>query len=159
MATEIDMRERQTSAYLMGNLEGEGWSGNIGLRWVRTRVNAQIPTPIPAGACDRTEPGKPATTCAAYPGAITTAGEAQSYYDGVPFNPKSGILYYKTATDRSFNNLLPSLNLRYELQKDMIARFGASRTIGRQNYNVLGTGFGTRPATPAAAWSPARTRT
>jgi len=143
VATEIDMRERQTSAYLMGNLEGERWSGNLGLRWVRTQINAQIPTPIPAGACDRTEPGKPAATCAAFPGAITTAGEAQPYYDGVPFNPKSGILYYKTATDRSFNNLLPSVNLRYELQKDMIARFGASRTIGRQNYNVLGTGFGT----------------
>lgn len=143
VATEIDMRERQTSAYAMQNLEGEGWSGNIGLRWVRTQINAQIPTPIPAGVCDRTEPGKPATTCAAFPGAITTAGEAQPYYNGVPFNPKSGILYYKVATDRSFNNLLPSLNLRYELQKDMIARFGASRTIGRQNYNVLGTGFGT----------------
>ncbi|HEU4373325.1 MAG TPA: TonB-dependent receptor [Telluria sp.] len=59
------------------------------------------------------------------------------------FNPNGGVLYYKTPTNRSFNNLLPSLNLRYEIEKDMIARFGASRTIGRQNYNVLGTGFGT----------------
>ena len=143
VSTEIDMRERQSSAYLQQNLEGEGWSGNLGLRWVRTQVNASIPTPIPAGACLRTEPGKPATTCAAYPGAITTAGEAQPYYDGVPFNPNAGILYYKIDTDRTFNNLLPSANLRYEIRKDMIARVGASRTIGRQNYNVLGTGFGT----------------
>lgn len=143
VSSEIDMRERQGSAYIMANLEGERWSGNLGLRYVRTRVNAQIATPIPAGACDRTEPGKPATTCAAYPTAITTAGDAVSYYDGVPFNPKSGIMYYKTPTDRSFNNLLPSMNLRYELSKDMIARFGASRTIGRQNYNILGAGFGT----------------
>jgi iron complex outermembrane receptor protein len=143
VSTEIDMRERQTSAYFQQNLEGQGWSGNLGLRWVRTQVNASIPTPIPAGACQRTEPGKPATTCAAYPGAITTAGEAQPYYDGVVFNPNGGILYYKTDTDRTFNNLLPSANLRYEIRKDMIARVGASRTIGRQNYNVLGTGFGT----------------
>jgi iron complex outermembrane receptor protein len=143
VASEIDMRERQTAGYIMQNLDGEGWSGNIGLRWVRTQINANIPTPIPAGACQRTEPGKPATVCAAYPGAVTTAGEAQSYYSDVPFNPNSGILYYKTSTDRTFTNLLPSLNLRYELQPEMIARFGASRTIGRQNYNVLGTGFGT----------------
>jgi iron complex outermembrane receptor protein len=141
--SEIDMRERQSAVYVMANLEAERWSGNVGLRYVRTRVNAQISTPIPAGACDRTEPGKPATTCAAYPTAITTAGDATSYYDGVPFNPKSGIMYYKTPTDRSFNNLLPSMNLRYEMSKDMITRFGASRTIGRQNYNILGAGFGT----------------
>ncbi|MCC6072187.1 TonB-dependent receptor [Massilia sp. GCM10020059] len=141
--SEIDMRERQTSAYVMANLEWDKWSGNAGVRFVRTQVNAQISTPIPAGSCDRTEPGKPATTCAKYPGAITTAGDAQSYYDGVPFNPKSGIMYYKTPTDRTFNNALPSMNLRYEMDKDMIVRFGASRTIGRQNYNVLGTGFGT----------------
>jgi iron complex outermembrane receptor protein len=143
VASEIDMRERQSALYVMQNLEAEHWSGNLGLRYVRTQVNANIATPIPAGACDRTEPGKPATTCAGYPGAITTAGEGTSLYDGAAFNPKGGIMYYKTPTDRSFNNLLPSMNLRYEMQKDMLARFGLSRTIGRQNYNVLGTGFGT----------------
>lgn len=143
VASEIDMRERQSAAYVMANLEGDKWSGNAGVRFVRTRVNALISTPIPAGACDRTEPGKPATTCAAYPGAITTAGDGVSYFDGVPFNPKSGIMYYKAPTDRTFNNVLPSVNLRYEMDRDIIVRFGASRTIGRQNYNVLGAGFGT----------------
>ncbi len=141
--SEIDMRERQSAAYVMANLDHDKWSGNIGLRYVRTQVQAQIATPIPAGACDRTEPGKPATTCAAYPGAITTAGDAVSFPDGVPFNPKSGIMYYKTPTNNTFNNLLPSLNVRYEIEKDKIVRFGASRTIGRQNYNILGAGFGT----------------
>jgi iron complex outermembrane receptor protein len=143
VSSEIDMRERQSAAYVMANLEADKWSGNFGLRFVRTEVDAQISTPIPAGKCARTEPGKPAVPCAAYPTAITTAGDAVSYNDNVPFNPYSGIMYYKTPTKRSFTNLLPSLNLRYELDKDMIARFGASRTLGRQNYNVLGTGFGT----------------
>ena len=141
--SEIDLRERQSAAYIMANLDGDKWSGNLGLRYVRTQVDAQISTPIPSGACDRTEPGKPATTCTAYPGAITTAGDAVSYPDGVPFNPKSGIMYYKTPTSNTFNNLLPSLNVRYEMEKNMIVRLGASRTIGRQNYNILGTGFGT----------------
>jgi iron complex outermembrane receptor protein len=143
IGSELHMRERQGSAYLMANLEGERWSGNAGLRFVQTRVNADIPTPIPTGACARTEPGKTPTTCAAYPDAITTAGDLQSYYDNATFNPKSGKMYYFAKTDRTFNNWLPSVNLRYEVQKDMIARFGASRTIGRQNYNLLGAGFGT----------------
>jgi outer membrane receptor protein involved in Fe transport len=55
----------------------------------------------------------------------------------------AGNMYYFTKSDRRFNNWLPSLNVRYELIKDMIARFGASRTIGRQNYNIVGAGFGT----------------
>lgn len=143
VASEIEMRERQSAAYVMANLEYAKWSGNAGLRLVRTQVDAAISTPIPAGVCDRTEPGKTATVCAAYPTAITTAGDGATYADGEAFDPKKGILYYKTPTHRSFTNLLPSLNLRYEIDPSMIARFGASRTIGRQNYNVLGSGFGT----------------
>lgn len=142
VASEIDMRERQSAIYLMANIEADKLSGNVGLRYVRTAVDANISTPIPAGKCTRTEPGQTAVQCATYPSAITTAGDGATYYDNVAFNPNGGVLYYKTPTSRTFNNLLPSLNLRYEIDKDMIARFGASRTIGRQNYNVLGTGFG-----------------
>jgi iron complex outermembrane receptor protein len=142
VSSEIDMRERQSAAYAMANLEGERWSGNVGLRFTRTEVKANIATPTPSGACDRSAPGQPATVCAGYPGAITDAGDATPIPDGQPFNPKTGTIYYKTPTDRTFDNWLPSLNLRYELTTDMIARFGASRTIGRQNYNLLGSGFG-----------------
>ncbi|KFI05717.1 TonB-dependent receptor [Massilia sp. BSC265] len=141
--SEIDMRERQSAGYLMANLEGDRWGANIGLRYTRTQTDAQIATPIPSGACDRTEPGKPAVTCAKYPGAITTAGDATAYFDGMPFNPKAGIIYYKTPLKRTYDKWLPSVNLRYELTKDQIVRLGANRTIGRQNYNILGSGFGT----------------
>jgi iron complex outermembrane receptor protein len=144
VSSEIDMRERQSSAYLMANLEQGKWSGNVGVRYVRTVVDAQIATPIPnPRTCLRAEPNQPAIPCAAYPGAISDAGDAAAYFDNVPFNPLGGTMYYKTPTHKTFNNVLPSLNLRYELTTDMIARFGASRTIGRQNYNVLGSGFGT----------------
>jgi iron complex outermembrane recepter protein len=141
VAGEIDMREQQSAVYLMQNLEGERWSGNIGLRLVRTQVNAEIVTPIRAGLCQRIEPGKPEVPCAAVPGAIVTAGDGSSFYDGTAWNPTSGTIYYKTPTERTFNDVLPSINLRYELQTDVIGRFGASKTIGRQNYNVLGSGF------------------
>jgi iron complex outermembrane recepter protein len=144
--SEVHVREQQASAYIMANLEGDKWSGNVGLRFVQTREMADVPTPIPAGKCQRAAPGQPAIPCTTYPGAITNAGDLQPYYDDqvtYPFKPLAGNTYYFTKTDRKFKNWLPSLNIRYELQKDMIARFGASETIGRQNYNMYGVGFGT----------------
>jgi iron complex outermembrane receptor protein len=120
----------------------------VGLRAVRTRINADIPMPIPVGTCARSAPGQAPIPCPQFPGAITDTNEGQSYYDdqtnpATKFNPLAGLTYYKLASDRTFNNILPSLNIRYELDKDMVARFGASKTIGRQNYNLLGAGYGT----------------
>lgn len=143
IASELHMRERQSAGYVMAILEGERWSGDAGLRFVQTRVGAALPTPIPAGVCRRAAPNQPAIPCAAYPGAISTAGDLQPYYDNVPFNPLTGNTYYFAQTDRRFDNWLPSANLRYELTNEQIVHAGASRTIGRQNYNLLGAGFGT----------------
>jgi iron complex outermembrane receptor protein len=143
IATELHIRERQGAGYVMANLEGERWSGNAGVRFVQTRINARIPTPITAGVCARAAPGQNAIPCAAYPDAITTAGDLQPVYDDAPFDPLTGNTYYFVRTDRRFDNWLPSMNVRYELTQDQIVRFGASRTLGRQNYNLLGAGFGT----------------
>jgi iron complex outermembrane receptor protein len=144
VGSEIEMRERQKAFYVMQNLEGSDgkWSGNVGFRLVRTTVDAMAPNPVPAGKCQRVEPGKPVTECAAYPGAIVTAGDAVSYFDGATWNPNAGTIYYKNKTSRNFDNLLPSLNLRYEVAPNLIARFGASETIGRQNYNLYGAAYG-----------------
>ncbi len=142
VALEIDMREKQSAAYLMQNLDGNWWSGNVGLRFVRTQILANIVTPTTTAKCPKTEPGQTPVPCALVPGAITTAGDGSTYYDGVPFNPLTGAVYYKIPTDRVYNHVLPSLNLRAEITKDVVARFGLSRTIGRQNYNILGSGFG-----------------
>ena len=148
VVNEIEMRERQSAFYVMQNYDHEKWSGNFGVRVVRTQIDADIVTPVPAGKCLKTEPGKPAVPCAAYPGAITTAGDGSSYLDGVPFNPAAGAIYYKTPANRGYNNVLPSLNVRYEITPDMLARFGASRTIGRQNYNIIGAGYTSPTCTP-----------
>lgn len=147
VAGEIDMRERQTAVYLMQNLDGDKWSGNIGLRFVQSKTNAEIVTPLRVGLCPRIQPGATPTPCAAFPNAINTAGDGSQFYDGLPFNPLQGIVYYKTPTERVFNDVLPSVNLRFELAPKWIARLGASRTIGRQNYNALGSGFGTPSCT------------
>lgn len=143
VAGEIDVREKQSSFYVQQNFETNdaAWSGNVGFRWVRTTVDAQIATPVPTSICPKIEPGKTATPCAAFPTAINTAGDGSTYYDGVAFNPLAGTVYYKSPSHKSFDHMLPSLNLRWEMVPNVVARFGASRTIGRQNYNVYGAGF------------------
>lgn len=47
----------------------------------------------------------------------------------------------KTTATNSYNNLLPSLNLNYLLDKDMILRFAASETIARPKIDDLKPGF------------------
>ena len=47
--------------------------GNLGLRMVRTEVDAQIATPVSATICNKIEPGKPVVPCARFPTAINTA--------------------------------------------------------------------------------------
>lgn len=143
VSSEIDVRERQQAFYVMQNFEGKEHkvSANVGFRVVRTTEDALIPVPVSTSICPRIEPGQPATPCAAFPGVINTAGDAQPDYDGVPFNPKTGSVYYKTPSEKVFDTFLPSLNVRAELDTNLIGRFGMSKTIGRQNYNLYGATF------------------
>jgi iron complex outermembrane recepter protein len=151
MSSYIDMRERQSAAYVMQNFDEGKFSGNVGVRFVRTEVDSNIVNRLPAGFCVKTEPGKPVTPCARFPGAIIDAADLYNWYDGDVFGKPLGSAtfttqaaytqpYYLVPTKRVFNNVLPSLNLRYEIQKNMLLRAGASQTIGRQNYNVWAQG-------------------
>ncbi len=147
VANEIDLREVQSAVYLMQNLEGNKWSGNVGLRYTRTRVTSRNPVPLPAGSCLRIEPGKPYVPCARFPDAIVDAGEGTTYYDGAVWNAAAGTIYRKEAVVRTFDDILPSMNLRVELAPDLIGRLGLSKTIGRQNYNLYGATYGTPTCT------------
>lgn len=143
VANEIELREQQSALYFQQNLEtADGkLSGNVGLRYARTIVDAQIATPVPTGKCQRIEPGKTVVPCAAYPTAIVTAGDGATYFDGVAFNPNQGTIYYKVPQHKVFDDILPSLNARWQLAPNWIARAGLSKTLGRQNYNLYGAGF------------------
>ncbi len=141
VAGEIEMKERQTAFYGQQNFEAGKWSGNIGLRLVRTEVDSMIATPVSAAICNKIEPGKPVVPCARFPTAINTAGDGTSFLEGGTFNPAQGTTYYKVPVLRQYDHLLPSLNVRWEPMQNVIARFGASKTLGRQNYNIYGLGF------------------
>lgn len=91
-----------------------------------------------------------------------TAGYAQANFDGGNFRGNFGVRYVHTAQtssgkqtisgagipnnaadvravvfDKTYNDWLPSANVAFDLNKDIVVRFAASRVIARANYSDL----------------------
>jgi len=104
--SEYALKEKNSAIYVQGNLEGAGWSGNVGLRLVKTRERVTNNVAVDALT----------------PGAITTSA----------FGP-----YLPVVTEHTYNDVLPSANLKLDLRRDLVARFAASRTMTRPDYSAL----------------------
>ena len=91
---------------MQADFDGEGWGGNLGVRYVQTKEDIV------------TNVGVSAQT----PGAITTSA----------FGP-----YLPTQTKNTYDDFLPSGNIRFSLTEDMLLRFAASRTMTRADYSAL----------------------
>ena len=103
---EYGLEERSTAAYAQLNFEGEKWSGNVGLRYVRTEE----------------ETSNWVNTTATDPRAVTTSA----------FGP-----FRRDVVNNTYNDWLPSLNLKYDLADDKVLRFAVSRTLTRPDYSQL----------------------
>ena len=119
--SEYTIKETTQAAYLQGDLEGKGWSGNVGLRLVRTTENVQSPMIV-----DASTPG------------------ANLNNDFIP-----GQGWIVNTTRHTYTDLLPSFNLKLELSKDQLLRLAASRTMTRPDYSAL-SGTISLGAPPAA---------
>jgi iron complex outermembrane receptor protein len=104
--SEFALKEKNSAFYVQGNLEGASWSGNVGVRLVKTRETVTSNVAVDA------------TT----PGAITNSAFG-------PFLP--------VTTEHTYTDVLPSANLKLDLRKDLVARFGASKTMTRPDYSAL----------------------
>lgn len=104
------VKEKDTAVYLQANFDGDRWGGNIGLRYVHTgeTINDATTNPDP--------------TASSAIGPITTSA----------FGP-----YYWNTIDHSYNKVLPSANLKFDLTDDVVARFAASQTMTRPDYSAL----------------------
>ena len=103
---EFGVYEKTQAGYIQGNLEGTGWSGDVGLRVVGTQEHVLSFQP----ATDTT------------PGAIV----GSLFGAAIPVH-----------TRHDYTDLLPSGNLRFDLNKSMVMRFAASRTMTRADYSAL----------------------
>ncbi|MFT3763647.1 MAG: TonB-dependent receptor [Pseudoxanthomonas sp.] len=102
------VKEKTAAAYVQFNLEGERWSGNVGLRYVKTDSDIHFNQALPAGALPD--------------GAVTSSA----------FGP-----YLPRVEQNDYNKLLPSLNFKYKLTDDLDLRLAASQTLTRPDYNAL----------------------
>ena len=114
---EFAMEETNKAAYAMLNFGGEDWSGNAGLRFVRTEERVKVNVAIPGDVCAALAP------CPSVPGAITTSAFG-SFYQAVVAN--------------DYNDVLPSANFRFDLNDDIVARLAVSRTLSRPDFSALG---------------------
>ena len=106
------VKEKSGAAYVQANFDGDRWSGNVGLRYVRTQqrivTNVAVNPTIPV----EDQPG----------GTV----------NGSAFGP-----YLPTLSRKSYNELLPSANFKYNITDDLVARLSASKTITRPDFSAL----------------------
>ncbi|PWK81837.1 TonB-dependent receptor [Fulvimonas soli] len=104
------VNEKDGAAYLQANFSGDRWSGNVGARYVSTRENISYSSTAPAANVSSSV------------GPIT----------GSAFGD-----YYWNTYKHTYSKLLPSVNLKFELSEDVLARFAASQTLTRPDYSSL----------------------
>ena len=111
---------------MQADFKGSGWSGNIGVRYVRTVE-------------DTLNFAQDSSVTATTPGAVTTSA----------FGP-----YVARPVNHSYNDVLPSANLKLDITSSLIGRLAASETMTRADYSALAanTSLGAPPqgATPGS---------
>ena len=102
------VEEKDTAGYVQANFTGEHWSGNVGVRYVRTEESINYNTSNPE--------------------AFTVSGPTT----GSAFGD-----FYTSKYDHTYNEFLPSANLKLELAENTLLRFAASQTMTRPDYSAL----------------------
>jgi iron complex outermembrane recepter protein len=126
-ASDYGLEEKDTAVYFQADFKGSNWSGNLGLRFVQTKESVVQNVGV-------TLPPAPAPVP---PGVIATSA----------FGP-----YEQVTTDNTYNDFLPSANLKWDISPDLVGRFAASQTMARPDYSALAssTALGAPPPTPTS---------
>ena len=103
----FNMTEKTNAAYLAGDLEGAGWSGNVGVRLVQTNGTVRNYQILPANATGK-----------------------------LPAFPWGGFVS-QVDISNNYTNLLPSANLKIDVSKDIVTRFSVSSTMTRPDFGAL----------------------
>ncbi|HEV7715076.1 MAG TPA: TonB-dependent receptor [Steroidobacteraceae bacterium] len=95
----FSVQEKATAGYVMANLKGDRWRGNVGVRVVRTKQEA-------IGAL------------------INPGGSVTNPFGN--FDPLD--------VSRTYTDVLPSFNVVYDLQDDLLMRFAVAKVMARPDY-------------------------
>ncbi len=113
---EFAMEEKNSAGYAMAELTGEAWSGNAGVRLVQSKVSVLSNIAIAGSVC------APLAPCPV-PGAITTSAFGS---------------FYRQTVNNTHSDVLPSLNVKFDLSRNLVARFALAKTLARPDYSALG---------------------
>ena len=113
--TQFALKENVNAFYVQGDMEGQGWSGNVGIRVVQTKESV--------------------VSTLSGPG----AGQVSSDF---------GTFHFEK-TDNTYNDVLPSLNLRFDVNKDVVARVAVSKTMTRPDFGALASAISLSPPSTA----------
>ncbi|MEZ0471413.1 TonB-dependent receptor [Luteimonas salinilitoris] len=106
------VKEKASAAYVQANFQGDRWSGNVGLRYVRTQQRTLSNVGVNPNLAPEDQP--------------------EGTVNGSAFGP-----YLPTLVRKTYNELLPSANFKYELSDDLVLRLAASKTLTRPDYSAL----------------------
>lgn len=112
---EFGLKEKTSAAYVQFNLEGDRWNGNVGVRVVKT---SQDVLQYLAG------------------GTASTPGAIQGSAFGI---------YSPQLVSNDYTDILPSLNFKFDLADDLVARVAATKTLARPDYSALAGGLSLSP--------------
>jgi iron complex outermembrane receptor protein len=125
--SDYGLEEKDAAAYFQADFKSGDLSGNIGLRFVQTKESVIQNVGV-------TLPPAPAPVPA---GVVATSA----------FGP-----YEQVTTNNTYNDFLPSANLKWDISPDLVGRFAASQTMARPDYSALAasTSLGAPPPTPTS---------
>jgi len=104
------VEEKDSAAYLQMNFQSGIVSGNVGVRYVKTKENI---------------------------GYTSTAPDAEATTVTGPITGSAFGDYYWNTYQTSYDKFLPSANLKFALTDDLLLRFAASQTMTRPDYSAL----------------------
>ncbi len=100
------VNEVDTAGYIMAQIGGDRWHGNIGIRLVDSDLHSYVNVQSFPGA----------------PGVITSSAFGD---------------YTVNEISHNYTDVLPSLNLTYDVQKDLLLRFSVNESMSRPDYSAL----------------------
>ncbi|WP_229260149.1 TonB-dependent receptor [Duganella aquatilis] len=136
-----NVKEKIASAYVQANIKADRLRGNVGLRVVRTKQHADStdqvdnysdyffdgadgnPAPCQAG-------GAPAIGAPSGSGCI-------SGFTTLPDSIAHTKSFAVSSLDRTYTDVLPSINLAFDLTDTLLLRAAASKVVARPSYNDI----------------------
>ena len=107
-SNDFDVQEKTNAGYVMANLAGNDWRGNLGVRIVKTKGHySTLRNP------NSTDP-------------------ASTIDNSSLFGP-----FVKEYTDREYTDVLPSANLKYQLTPSVVLRGAVAKAMSRPDYTAL----------------------